>query len=84
MSPRYRIENGIERCERGVSSGRKPKYRFKTMNVGDSFTFKLSEYERVCWAAAQTARRFGMKFEIRRDPKDSRGRHLAPRVWRVR
>jgi hypothetical protein len=84
MSERYAIENGIPRCERGVLPGRKPKYPFKTMDVGDSFPFKKSEYERVCWAAAQAARRFAMKFEVRRDPKDSRGRPLAPRVWRVK
>jgi hypothetical protein len=48
--------------------GRKPKYPFKLMAIGDSFPFALEEYDRVLWAMMQCQLRSNhlKKFHISR------------------
>lgn len=69
---KIKIESGIEVPE--YRRGRRAKYPFKEMEIGDSFEYPN---EKVRLAAASHAKRYGVKFTVR---KALNGKY---RCWRT-
>ncbi|MEK0324869.1 MAG: hypothetical protein QQN63_04115 [Nitrosopumilus sp.] len=71
MKP-IKIESGVEVPE--YRRGRRAKYPFKELEVGQSFVYP---HEKVRLAAASHAKRYGVKFTVR---KTEDGKY---RCWRT-
>jgi len=69
----YKIEKNIEKKKTSCQ-----KYPFDKMEVGDSFEFNKQERTEIATAAAQYAKRNGVKFSSK---KQDEGK---VRIWRIK
>lgn len=85
-----RVEKGVpipefymaryQKLMRGPNCGRKPKYPFKSMEIGDSFALPLRYHNRMTAFRQITSmygRRYGKKFLVIQDDTHK------PRCWRI-
>jgi hypothetical protein len=73
----YKIEKNIPVFDKG---GRKSRYPFNSMEIGDSFTVPKKEYYALCTSARNyRTRHNGFDFITRKDKNDP----LKFRLWRT-